>query len=307
MKCDRTFNLVPAGTRRRYSAFTLIELLVVVAIIGILMAILLPAVQAARQAAHRSQCANNLKQIALAMHMHDDHFRQLPSCWTGERGSESAFVTVLPFIEQSGKLDGYDFSATPSPEAEERNKEIRASRIATYTCPSMIIPRLVPDWECGQETGAPASYALSSGTNNPWKLDAIYNGAFVKPHEKVSLGLINTLDGTSNTFLIGELDYGLRDFVHTNCIERYGEIKGGSTFWWTGYPGYSIASTFGVYNSDRIVTLGTNYEWATFRSDHPGGCNFAMVDGSVRFVPETIDAAILDALSTRDGNETISE
>ena len=288
--------------------FTLVELLVAIAIIGVLVAILLPAVQAARQSAHRAQCANNLKQIALAMHLHDDHFGQLPPTWFHSRGSAGAFVKILPFLEQSGKFDEYDLSASPSSEAQEKNAELRKMRIATYLCPAMVIPREVPEPDplCGPESGAPASYALNAGTINPWLAPEIYDGAFVPPNEKVSISLINNLDGTSNTFLIGELDYGLKNMVFLSCLSKYGQLRGGTTTWWIGYPGFSIASTIGLYNTDWVYS-GSNHEWATFRSDHPAGCNFAMADGSVRFVQDTIDVNILDALATRDGKESISE
>jgi prepilin-type processing-associated H-X9-DG protein len=170
----------------------------------------------------------------------------------------------------------------------------------------MYLPRTVPETNvlCSQESGAAGSYALNTGTENPWPLAAVYNGAFTKPPYKTSVSMISRQDGTTNTLMVGELDFGLENFLFTTCIERYGEIRGGTTIWGTGYPGYSWASTYGAYNSSRVIVPGTNFEWATFRSDHAGGCNFVMVDGSLRFVATTVDASVLDALATRDGGET---
>lgn len=286
--------------RRR--GFTLVELLVSIAIIGVLVALLLPAVQAAREAARRSQCANHLRQMGLALHQYEQTGRALPPAG---RGSESAFLLALPYLEQSSLHQGFDFSVGWG-NASDKNDEIIRHSVPAYLCPSMTLPRAVPEKisACSPESGAAGSYALSTGTNNPWPLDAVFNGAFTKPPLKSTLHRISNRDGSSHTLMVGELDYGLRNFLFLTCLEKYGQLRGGTTIWGTGYPGYSWASTFGVYNAERIVAPGTNYEWATFRSDHSGGCNFCFVDGSVRFVPTTIDAAVLDALATREGSET---
>jgi prepilin-type processing-associated H-X9-DG protein len=169
----------------------------------------------------------------------------------------------------------------------------------------MTLPREVPEANvlCAQESGAPASYALNVGSNNPWPLAAVYNGAFTKPPYKTSVGIISQLDGSSHTLMVGELDFGLENFKFTSCVEKYDQVRGGSTMWGIGYPGHSWASTFGQFNSDRVVVPGTNFEWGTFRGDHPGGVNFVFADGSVRFVPTNVDASVLDAAATRDGHE----
>lgn len=284
-------------------AFSLVELLVVIAIIGILVALLLPAVQAAREAARRGQCANNLRQIGLALHLYNERYGCLPSA---DRGQHSGFVSILPYLEQSALHGQYDFDKNPLTKLSEANDSVIRREVSTYLCPSMYLPRSVPETnpECDKENGAPGSYALNVGSAYPWPGDAVYNGAFTKPPYKTSIGLISRQDGTSNTLMVGELDFGLRDFMFWSCMAKYGEIRGGTTIWGTPYPGFSWAATSGTYNSDRIVVPGYNHEWSTFRSDHAGGCNFVMVDGSVRFVQTNIDAAALDALATRDGGET---
>lgn len=291
----------------RRQGFTLIELLVVIAIIGVLIGLLLPAVQAARETARRAQCGNHLRQIGLALHMYSDQFGFLPGA---DRGQFSAFLAILPFLEQSALHDQFDFGAQALGTASERNKQVILQTIPTYLCPSMHLPREVPEPNvlCSQESGAAGSYALNTGSNDPWPLSAVYNGAFAKPPVKTSVGIISNLDGASNTLMVGELDYGLQNFLFNSCAEKYGQIRGGTTIWGTGYAGYSWASTAGVYNSDKVLThgaTGSNLEWATFRSDHPGGCNFVMVDGSVRFIPTEVDRAILHALATRAGRETV--
>lgn len=302
----------PSAARR---AFTLIELLVVIAVIGVLIALLLPAVQSARESARRISCTNNLKQIGIALHMYDHQTGYLPPAG---RGHLSGFVLALPYLERTDAFKKFDVAApalsvTPS----DARREVISQRIPTYLCPSMLLPREVPETNilCAVESGAPASYALNIGTHNPWPLNSVFDGAFADPYytgpEPVSrdssIAYISGQDGTSQTLMVGELDYGLRDFVYLTCIDKLNQVRGGTTIWGTGYAGYSWASTFGVYNSDHIVIPGTNYEWATFRSDHPGGCNFVFVDGSVRFVQQSIDAATLDALASRDGGEIISE
>lgn len=99
---------------------------------------------------------------------------------------------------------------------------------------------------------------------------------------------------------------GLPDgFLYDTSYDSYRTYLPTTATWAIGYPGMSWGSTYGVYNSDRLIT-GSN-EWFTFRSDHPGGAHFGMVDGAVRFVPDTIDAAVLNALATRDGGEPVAD
>ncbi|MBX7073379.1 MAG: DUF1559 domain-containing protein [Pirellulales bacterium] len=287
----------------RRTAFTLVELLVSIAIIGILIALLLPAVQSAREAGRRATCASHLRQIGLALHMYGNSCGYLPPAG---REQFSGFVSILPFLEQDALHERYDFHEDPLAITPSNTiKNVIQQTIPVYLCPSMTLPREVPEANvlCAQESGAPASYALNVGSNNPWPLAAVYNGAFTKPPYKTSVGIISQLDGSSHTLMVGELDFGLENFKFTSCVEKYDQVRGGSTMWGIGYPGHSWASTFGQFNSDRVVVPGTNFEWGTFRGDHPGGVNFVFADGSVRFVPTNVDASVLDAAATRDGHE----
>jgi len=308
--------------RRR--GFTLIELLVAIAMIGLLIALLLPAVQSAREAARRMECGNNLKQMGLALHMYNDQFGYLPPAG---RGNLSVFVWMLPYLEKSALYEHYDPKLDEDAnQVTEREHAIISQKIATYRCPSMYLPRIVPDPNvlCANgEDGAPGSYAVNVGTNDPFPLVAEFNGAFVDPANAgklppgapetsprmvghSSIPIISNQDGSANTLMVGELDYGLQNYLFTTCIQRLNEIRGGDTIWGSGYAHHSLGTTYGVYNSDKILLPGTRNERVTFRSDHPGGCNFVMVDGSVRFIADSVDAAVLDALATRNGGEVVS-
>ncbi len=277
-----------------HRAFTLIELLVVIAIMGVLVAILLPAISAARDAARRTGCVNNLHQMALAMHSYQSAHRRLPSASRRGLASGSAFVTLLPYLEEKALFDQYRDELSPT---EGTNAEISGTRLAVYVCPSMSIPRPVPDRGCG-EVAAIGSYAISTGTEKPWYK---HTGAIIAVEQgATTIPKISAKDGATKTLLIGEFDYDLKDLLWTSC-DRAGP-RYGTAAWAIGYPGMSWASTWGVFNSDRLIN-GTD-EWITFRSDHPGGVHFAMVDGSVRFIADAIDVAVLNGLATRDGGES---
>ncbi|MCL6503068.1 MAG: DUF1559 domain-containing protein [Pirellulales bacterium] len=284
-----------ASRRRTRAAFTLVEMLVVVAIIGVLVALVMPAVQYAREAARRSQCSNNLKQIGIAIHLYHDTYRKFPMAthWRGKY--YSAFTAILPYLEQSPVYQGYDPKLSAF---DPLNAATVAIPIATYTCPSMVLPRQVPARRCG-ESAAPASYAVCIGSASGW--GPIHNGAIVA-HDKGSFGFDDILDGTAHTLMVGELDYGLANYNFTSgaCV---GMHRGGVSAWGIGYPGYSMACTVGVYNSDKLITGFQEFE--TFRSDHESGAHFAFVDGGVHFIHDSVDKTLLDALATRRGKEGI--
>jgi prepilin-type N-terminal cleavage/methylation domain-containing protein/prepilin-type processing-associated H-X9-DG protein len=287
--------MLPAIAVHRRWAFTLIELLVVIAIVGILVAMILPAIGAARDAARRTGCVNNLHQMATAMHSYQSAQRSLPSASRRGLASGSAFVTLLPYLEEQALFDRYSdvLSPTAGP-----NSEVAGTKLPIYVCPSMVIPREVPDGGCG-EVAAIGSYALSTGTEKPWYK---HTGAIIAREQgRTTIPRISTKDGASKTLLIGEFDYDLKDLMWTTC-DRVGP-RYGTAAWAIGYPGMSWASTYGVFNSDRLIN-GTD-EWITFRSDHTGGVQFAMVDGSVRFIADSVDATVLNGLATRDGGEPV--
>ncbi|MBX3411597.1 MAG: DUF1559 domain-containing protein [Pirellulales bacterium] len=298
----------PARTGSRCFApvgFTLVELLVAIAIIGILIAILLPAVQAAREAGRRAICSNNLKQLGLAMHNYQSANGILPPAGLKRNppGSlipprpASGFVSVLPYCGEEALFQSWNFNIGP-----DFNPNLPLTRrvLSIHRCPSMQLTLLGSSMEDCTLRPRPSSYALSTGSHH--RLDANkygHNGAFVMQGEgfyRVGLDDISAADGTSQTLLIGELGYTLAEMTDECC-------PGGMTQWAVTYPGQAIASTGGIFNSRRVVS----HEYEVFRGDHPGGVNFVFADGGVHFVRETVDAAVLDALATRAGGEVLGD
>ncbi len=284
-------------------AFTLVELLVVIAIIGILVSLLLPAIQAAREAARRNGCKNNLRQIGLAMQNHDETYRQLPWATQANNKLGSAFVQVLPFIEENNLFKAYDPKLNPD---EGANQPIANTNIPLFLCSSMQHPDgTFPDKGI-------ASYAASTGSGScryPLKIatgkpdPTNHNGALVSPKRgRVRIAQIAGQDGTSKTTLVGELDYGLKNSWE---FTGSGAFVGGSTRWAMSYVGVHWASMAGIYNSDEMVN--GYQEWETFRSDHPGGCCFVFVDGSTHFIPDEVSKETLQRLANRQDGLPITE
>jgi prepilin-type processing-associated H-X9-DG protein len=185
--------------------------------------------------------------------------------------------------------------------------QVISQRVDFFLCPTMTIPRTVPDPVLDpKEVGAPSSYVVSAGSNNAYGFAGRQNGPFIFDRNPLNgqknspVRVASVRDGLSNTLFFGEMDYGLTNYYYPNSTTP----KWGSVAWGIGLPGHSIGTTVGVYNSNRLVT-GLN-EWQTFRSDHPGGANFAFGDGSTRFVATTIGDPVLDSLATIAGGEVVS-
>jgi prepilin-type N-terminal cleavage/methylation domain-containing protein len=281
----------------RSRGFTLIELLVVIAIIGILVALLLPAVQAAREAARRSSCQNNLKQIAIACHNYHDTTGKLPPASVSPTlAGSSGFAAILPFMEQSNLYTLYDFSKGNS---DPVNLAAVSQRIPTYICPSCVFARAVPIAGCDANNRAPGTYAFSTGSLDPWGAN---NGA-IATAATPQTNFASILDGTSNTFMLGESHWNIKDYLFTfgPCV---GQVRGGFTYWASPYPLSTAFTTRGPFNPKLLN--GDTKRLSNFRSNHPGIVNMANVDGSVRTVGETIDHIILDAMATRDAGDLIS-
>ncbi|MGI6417931.1 MAG: DUF1559 domain-containing protein [Thermoguttaceae bacterium] len=311
---------------KRRPAFTLVELLVVIAIIGILIALLLPAVQAAREAARRSQCSNNLKQLGLALHNYHDTYQVLPlgvlqDNLTLEFGYPRLTWTIhlYPFLEQQATYDQFDFK-TPACTGDN----------AIYLCPqnagSVNAPaaHVVPTLLCPSDarginlrTRAPNYFArgnygaffgnLNKGATRVPTTTGHQPAAF--SYRRVTLAAI--LDGTSNTMAFGEM---VRDPWEDGFRGCY----------WMDFPGAAWIFTLNTPNSrvpDQIRTsqcpaaynrpelnmpcVGVNgsAESAASRSRHPGGVQVAMCDGSVQFIAETIGLTVWRALGSIEGKE----
>lgn len=289
--------MAKAFPQERRQAFTLVELLVVIAIIGVLVALLLPAVQSAREAARRMQCANNVRQISLAVHNYHDSHKYLPPASTNASLSgSSAFAAILPYIEQANLYSQYDFSKGNS---EAVNLQAVSQRIKAYICPSCFFARKVPISGCDANDRAPGTYGFSTSTSDPYSLS---DGAIVNANTPLTR-FASISDGTSNTFLVGEAHWGFRDYAFTSgpCT---GQVRGGFSYWSSPYPLATAFTTKGPFNAQSMN--GDSMRLATFRSSHPSGVNMTNVDGSTRFVTDSIDHAILDAAATREGGESLT-
>jgi len=297
---------------RRRRGFTLIELLVVIAIIAILISLLLPAVQQAREAARRTQCRNNLKQFGIAVHNYHDVYGQFPNANANSSLSGgSLFVSIMPYMEQLNGYQLWDFSLSNS---DPVNVEVSGQTIPAFICPSAAEPRPVPS--CDSDSGrAPGNYAVNIGSldyNQYWPYygDPIpnLNGAIVYTDSKDGKTAIKDFtDGSSNTLMIGETAYNLPDYLFSSG-DCAGQSRYSFTYWANPYPGSTACTTEYAFNPHDDFEDGEwDSNWVrSFRSDHVGGVFFVRADGSVNFVSENIDATTLDAMATRNGGEVIS-
>ncbi len=283
---------------RSLRAFTLVELLVVIAIIGVMVGLLLPAVQAAREAARRSSCMNNVAQIGLAMHHHEFSVEHLPSGTINPDGpirSEpigkhiSWTVQILPFIEQRNAYEHFDFDA--SVYATE-NAPVRSLAIPTLLCPSNPGLRVFNGIEAATVSIAECHYA-GSHHDSESPIDDDNNGLLFL-NSKVRYSEI--LDGSSQTILIGEMrpyDAHLGWLSGTRSTLRNVENFGiQPQLIRNGMPGYPVPAP-------------GPFDVGTFGSYHAGGAVFSLADGAVRFLSHSIDPELLKQLAARADGELL--
>ncbi|MBX3427075.1 MAG: DUF1559 domain-containing protein [Pirellulales bacterium] len=294
------------SARRARCGFTLVELLVSIAIIGTLAAMLLPAVQAAREAARRNSCKNNLRQIGLAVQNYQSARGHLPPPKLGTSTYNNlggTLVTLLPFLEQGALYAAYDETKSVT---DADNLRITGESIGGYLCPSMGLPRDVPDRACGEQL-APGSYVISSRTD--YKNQGALDGAFDNPAADGAYRLDwrHFTDGVSNTLLVGEINYGHADYLWADCdgkIEsRWGDVAWAEGYWALAWGHMSARAPQLYNNSTNWVAPNSRL---AFRSDHPGGVQFVMCDASVQFLADGADPDVRAALVTRAGEEVVT-
>jgi len=293
---------------RNHAGFTLVELLVVIAIIGVLVGLLLPAIQAAREAARRCSCINNIRQLGLAtINYHDANNSLPPPKVPSEDGSTrnglgGTLVLLLPYLEQGNMYRRYDLTKTIY---DPHNRPFTTAALETYLCPSMLLPN--SGTSDGSTPLGPGSYLISVKTHR-----AIYknDGAFANlpTSGKYNLQFRNITDGTSNTFLAGEINYAFDDQQVQPSSDSGASIGSVSSFAWAqGYPdlawGHMATTTPQFFNDSTQLRHPINT--LTYRSDHPSGVNFVLLDSSVRFITNDIDPEIRSALVTREGEEVL--
>ena len=204
------------------------------------------------------------------------------------------FTAALPYLEEQNVQELYHFDLAYTDPANQQAIEVK---LEVYLCPSMLLRREVPLASCA-EPGAASSYGASVGTTCRGS-DGMFSGDFANIR---SFRFADIGDGLSNTIMCGEWNYQLEDYTWSSfsCPGNaavHGQPRWGSHRWAVGYPAVGLGSTDADFNVNAAANI------CTWRSDHPGGAQFALGDGSVRFVPETIEADILDYLATRDGDE----
>jgi prepilin-type N-terminal cleavage/methylation domain-containing protein len=307
-----------AGSR----GFTLVELLVVIAIIGILVALLLPAVQAARDAARRTSCKNNLRQIGLAIHNYHDSTGTFPisiSPWAEPDSPAPAnqltgkgwIVSILPFIEEQGLFDqfksrgGFE-GAMGSGEGIARPElaDAMATQLTILQCPSDGSVRELSTQQYQWE-GRPVALTSYKGVIGDTRMgndSSIHegtepdchnrtgcNGIFYRNNYQEPVDFASVVDGLSNTFIVGE-DIPAHNF-HSTAFYSNGDYS----------------SCHAPLNFKPVPPIPAQW-WnvISFRSEHAGGAHFALGDASVHFVNESIDYLTYRALSTKAGAESVS-
>ena len=332
--------LVPRRFQRRRraiirTAFTLVELLVVIAIIGILIGMLLPAVQQVREAARRIKCSNSLKQLALAGHNFESAHGHLPA----GRGAPlpsvfSAHARLLPLMEQAALESEIDYLQAPTTFSTGANvwdgtANLIAARniVSVLLCPSDAIQSRVPGSEFAATNFA---FCAGSGLIDSGTLGTACDGAFFSASE---ISLADISDGTSNTAMVCERLLGNGQSFDADVIDQQdpqrvmyelpfgqipteGQCDTGHKLnalrgerWIFGNYGNTLYNHSRLPNDSRFDCMSATQQQGSMaaRSAHIGGVNLARCDGSVGFVDESMTPTAWQAIGSRNGGELVSE
>jgi prepilin-type N-terminal cleavage/methylation domain-containing protein/prepilin-type processing-associated H-X9-DG protein len=290
--------------RSTQAGFTLVELLVVITIIGILIALLLPAVQAAREAARRLQCANNFKQVGVGLHNYVSAIGAFPQGMVEHGGGWGWSTFILPYIERQSVYDMIDFKNTSyfgNPGASNGTRVAAGTIIPAYLCPS--------DPQAGERVKA-----SSWGSNGPHPDDdcAYTDMSYVADTDewisasevtRLFPSQVNGMFGSDGTCTPSEIKDGLSNTLM--IAEKTGPGQGTHQGpFWVCYNGVITAE--GINGPHTVAMNGYSTDflawfWVGPGSYHSGGCNFTLADGSVQFLSNNINNNVLRTLTTRDG------
>ena len=315
---------------RSSRGFTLVELLVVIAIIGVLVALLLPAVQAAREAARRMSCSNNLKQIGIALHNYENSLQVLPygSDYPYKNGGTWA-AFILPYAELQGHFDLFDFNQKL---VHANNLQAVTTPVAIYSCPSDPQSRTPLLKKRGDSPG------LNGGTTNPTDCVMLSYPASMGPtHPDACEFCPDSTPSPTNwccqgcnfgTFGCGGVPNGTFAgmFGRWPRSIKFSEVRDGLSntimagetlpahYVWNGafnpnFPVSGMTIPINHMEDDGGQHGGSGRPWARtsgYKSMHPGGAQFLLGDGSVRMLQESIDHELYANLGTRDGDEAVA-